>query len=115
MTVFPVQYFVYGMLGLKDALRCQGTVEIVVSIIKRMIINPLLYTLNINITKHRLTRLLRQITGHIEQPKVQQQQMQPQKSHFTFIGRVFFNTLFIRSIVALNSSGATWPKLKMVV
>lgn len=54
-----------------------------------------------------LTRLLRQITGHREQPRVQQQQTHPQKSHFTFTGRVFFRTLLIRPMVALNSSGAT--------
>lgn len=54
-----------------------------------------------------LTRLLKHITGHNEQPRVQQQHMQPQNSHLTFSGSVFFNTLFIRWIVALNSSGAT--------
>lgn len=54
-----------------------------------------------------LTRLLRQITGHKEQPNVQQQQRQPQNSHLTFTGRVFFNIPFIRITVSLNSSGAT--------
>jgi hypothetical protein len=51
--------------------------------------------------------LLKHITGHREHPKVQQQHTQPQKSHLTFIGRVFFRTEFIRWIVALYSSGAT--------
>lgn len=51
--------------------------------------------------------LLRHITGHKEQPNVQQQQTQPQNSHFTLTGRVFFKIPFIRLIVALNSSGAT--------
>lgn len=54
-----------------------------------------------------LTLLLRQITGHKEHPKVQQQQRQPQNNHFTFTGRVFFNTAFILITVSLNSSGAT--------
>lgn len=54
-----------------------------------------------------LTRLLRHITGHREQPNVQQQQTQPQNSHFTLTGSVFFRTLLTRNTVALNSSGAT--------
>lgn len=54
-----------------------------------------------------VTLLLRQMTGHKEQPSVQQQQTQPQNSHLTFTGSVFFRTLFIRRTVALNSSGAT--------
>ncbi|KAJ6637398.1 hypothetical protein Bhyg_10128 [Pseudolycoriella hygida] len=45
--------------------------------------------------------------SHNEQPRVQQQHMQPQNNHLTFSGNVFFKTLFIRCIVALNSSGAT--------
>lgn len=47
------------------------------------------------------------MTGHKEQPKVQQQQTQPQNSHFTLTGRVFLRTLFTRITVALYSSGAT--------
>ena len=54
-----------------------------------------------------LTLLLRQITGHSEQPNVQQQQRHPQNNHFTFTGKVFLKTLLILSIVSLNSSGAT--------
>lgn len=54
-----------------------------------------------------LTLLLKHITGHREHPKVQQQQTQPQNSHFTLTGSVFFSTALIRSTVALNSSGAT--------
>lgn len=54
-----------------------------------------------------LTLLLRHITGHNEQPNVQQQQTQPQNNHFTLTGRAFFKIPFIRPIVALNSSGAT--------
>jgi hypothetical protein len=45
--------------------------------------------------------------GHMEQPRVQQQQMQPQNSHLAFTGSVFFKTLLILCILALNSSGAT--------
>lgn len=47
------------------------------------------------------------MTGQREQPRVQQQQTQPQKSHLTFRGRVFFNMPLMRPMVALNSSGAT--------
>lgn len=54
-----------------------------------------------------LTLLLRHITGQREQPSVQQQQMQPQNNHLTLTGRALRNTLFIRKIVARNSSGAT--------
>jgi len=53
------------------------------------------------------TRLLRQMTGHIEQPSVQQQHKQPQTSHFMLSGNVLRNTLLIRFIDAANSSGAT--------
>jgi hypothetical protein len=53
------------------------------------------------------TLLLRHMTGQSEHPNVQQQHIHPQNNHFTFIGNVFFNTLFKRSIVALNSSGQT--------
>lgn len=55
----------------------------------------------------QLTLLLRHITGHKEQPSVQQQQTQPQNSHLTFTGSVFFKTLLTLEMVALNSSGAT--------
>jgi len=58
-----------------------------------------------------LTRLLRQITGHMEQPRVQQQHRQPQTSHFMFSGNVFRNTLLIRFMDAVNSSGATCYQL----
>lgn len=51
--------------------------------------------------------MLKHITGHSEHPSVQQQQIQPQNNHLTLSGSVFFRTLFIRPIVALNSSGAT--------
>lgn len=47
------------------------------------------------------------MTGHNEHPSVQQQQTQPQNSHLTLTGNVFFRIPFIRLIVALNSSGAT--------
>ena len=56
---------------------------------------------------HQLTLLLKHITGHKEQPNVQQQHIQPQNNHLTFSGRVFFRIALIRDIVALNSSGAT--------
>lgn len=53
--------------------------------------------------------LLRQITGHILQPKVQQQQRHPQSSHRTLTGRFFLRQLLTLLILALNSSGATFP------
>lgn len=51
--------------------------------------------------------LLKHITGHSEHPKVQQQQTQPQKSHLTLTGSVFFKILLTLITVAWNSSGAT--------
>ena len=54
-----------------------------------------------------LALLLRHTTGHSEQPSVQQQHIQPQNNHLTFIGRDFFRTPLSRTIVALYSSGAT--------
>jgi hypothetical protein len=79
----------------------------------------------------KLTRLLKQITGHMLRPKEQQQQTQPKHNlntkncvstnqhcgarntlavtsthHLTFIGRFFFRIEFNRDIVALYSSGA---------
>ena len=54
-----------------------------------------------------LTLLDKQMTGHIEQPRVQQQQRQPQKSHLTLTGRVFLSVTLTLVMVALNSSGAT--------
>ena len=54
-----------------------------------------------------LTLLDRQMTGHIEHPKVQQQHRQPQNSQRTLIGRFFRNVWLTRVTVALNSSGAT--------
>lgn len=56
-----------------------------------------------------LTLLLRQTTGHREHPSVQQQQMHPQKSHFTLTGSVFRSTELTLWSVSLNSSGATFP------
>merc|ERR1719319_1003953 len=53
------------------------------------------------------TRLLRQMTGHMEQPRGQQQHRHPQNSHLTLTGRVFLRVTFTRVTVALNSSGAT--------
>ena len=47
------------------------------------------------------------MTGHIEQPSVQQQQRHPQKSHRTFTGSVFLRVTLTRLMVALYSSGAT--------
>lgn len=59
------------------------------------------------IINFQLTLLLRQITGHKEQPRVQQQQRHPQNSHLTLIGSVFLRMPFILITVSLNSSGAT--------
>lgn len=53
--------------------------------------------------------LLRQITGHMLQPNVQQQHKQPQSSHRTLTGRFFFKQPLMRLMLALNSSGATFP------
>lgn len=55
----------------------------------------------------QLTLLLRQITGHILQPSVQQQQRQPQSSQRTLTGRFFLRQLLTLLMLALNSSGAT--------
>lgn len=55
----------------------------------------------------QLTLLLRQITGHILQPNVQQQQRQPQSSQRTLTGRFFLRQLLTLLMLALNSSGAT--------
>lgn len=57
----------------------------------------------------QLTLLLRQITGHILQPNVQQQQRQPQSSQRTLTGRFFLRQLLTLLMLALNSSGATFP------
>lgn len=54
-----------------------------------------------------VTFLLKHITGHNEHPRVQQQQIHPQKSHRALTGKVFFRTAFTRLMDALNSSGAT--------
>ena len=54
-----------------------------------------------------LTLLERHITGHMEHPKVQQQQRHPQKSQRTFTGRFFLRVTLTLVTVALNSSGAT--------
>ena len=69
---------------------------------------PVAHSYTFKCNKHRLTLLLRQTTGQREHPNVQQQQMQPQKSHLTLTGRDLRKTLLILDIVALNSSGATW-------
>lgn len=53
--------------------------------------------------------LLRQITGHILQPNVQQQHRQPQSNHRTLTGRFFLRQLLTLLMLALNSSGATFP------
>lgn len=54
-----------------------------------------------------LTLLLRQTTGHIDMPRVQQQQMQPQSNQRTLTGIVLQRTLLTLVTVALYSSGAT--------
>ncbi len=54
-----------------------------------------------------ITLLDRQMTGHMEQPSVQQQQRHPQKSQRTLTGNVLRRVTFIRVMVALYSSGAT--------
>jgi len=66
-----------------------------------------LYSRHLSYRRLHLTLLLKQMTGHREQPRVQQQHTQPQNNHLTLTGKVFFNTLFILITVALNSSGAT--------
>lgn len=52
------------------------------------------------------TLLLKHTTGKKEQPRVQKQQRHPQINHLAFMGTVLLKILFIRPIVALNSSGA---------
>lgn len=54
-----------------------------------------------------LTLLLRQTTGHMDIPSVQQQQIQPQSNQRTLTGIVLLSTLLTRVTVALYSSGAT--------
>ncbi len=49
------------------------------------------------------------MTGHREQPNVQQQKMHPQKSHRKLTGMVLRSTAFSRRIVSPNSSAATLP------
>ena len=49
----------------------------------------------------------RQITGHIEHPRVQQQHRHPQNSHLTLTGKFFRKVTLTLVTVALNSSGAT--------
>lgn len=69
----------------------------------------LLFSHSNNFWMDRLVLLLRQITGHRLQPTVQQQHRHPQRSHFTLTGRFFFKHAFTRPMLALNSSGATFP------
>ena len=57
-----------------------------------------------------LTLLLRQTTGHIDIPSVQQQQIQPQSNQRTLTGIVLLSTLFTLVTVALYSSGATYKE-----
>merc|ERR1711862_779373 len=54
-----------------------------------------------------LVLLLRQTTGHMEQPRLQQQQRNPNSSQRTLTGSAFLRVTFTRVTVALNSSGAT--------
>lgn len=56
--------------------------------------------------------MLRQTTGQREQPRVQQQQIQPQNNHLMLTGSALRNTLLMRFMVARNSSGATWKEHK---
>ena len=51
-----------------------------------------------------LTLLLRQTTGHMEQPRVQQQQRQPNSSQRTLTGRAFLRVTLTRVTVACTSS-----------
>lgn len=59
--------------------------------------------------KSRRVRRLKWITGHREQPAVQQQHKRPQKSQRTWLGSEFSNRLLILRIVSWNSSGANFP------
>ena len=47
-----------------------------------------------------LTLLLRQTTGHIEHPRVQQQHRQPNSNHLTLMGRAFLRVTFTLVTVA---------------
>ena len=62
-----------------------------------------------------LTLLLRQTTGHMEQPRVQQQQRQPNSSQRTLTGRALRSVTFTRVTVAcsvghvsLSTRAITW-------
>jgi len=47
------------------------------------------------------------MTGHMEQPRVQQQHRQPQNNQRTLTGKFFLSVALTLPMVALNSSGAT--------
>ena len=47
-----------------------------------------------------LTRLLRQTTGHMEQPRLQQQQRKPNSSQRTLTGSAFLRVTLTRVTVA---------------
>ena len=89
MTVFPVQLFLQLVSSLrrksKSYLRLNRTVE-----------------------DGGLTLLLRQTTGHMEQPRVQQQQRQPNNSQRTLTGRAFLRVTLTRVTVAWREQSQPW-------
>ena len=55
-----------------------------------------------------LTLLLRQTTGHMEQPRLQQQQRNPNSSQRTLTGSAFLRVTFTRVTVA-------WRRIEMYI
>jgi len=56
----------------------------------------------------RFVLLFKHTTGQTEQPNVQQQHKQPNKSHLKFKVTILLRIWLMRQTVALNSSGAIW-------
>lgn len=104
-----------GILG-KNSIRMTYSIILLVSHFlllslqcKHNLWYSLLFSHSRSFSMDLLILLLRQMTGHKLKPSVQQQQRQPQRSHRTLTGNVFLRQLFTRLILALNSSGATFP------
>ena len=55
-----------------------------------------------------LTLLLRQTTGHMEQPRVQQQHRHPNNSQRTLTGRAFLSVTLTRVTVAWSEENIDW-------
>jgi len=89
---------------LLESLRCFFSFQLIPSLLYKCV-----FSQSSVLSMARTVFLLRQTTGHKEQPSVQQQNMHPQNNHRTFTGILFRSMLLIRTMVSLNSSGATFP------